>query len=212
MTRANCIVTMLPWLCLSLVSACHGDRIVGVSRVRLSPVDRYRAVMSNAARIASGLPACLATATAPPIDGPAQRLRVVPGTIRVPGGGATLLDTHRLGSNAIAETWVAGDSSWVIVLLKSERWATNVDYDGDDSYRPLGGTTECAARFAGQPFWYIVKRFVRAAPPDTEYVARLYFQLPSLKGELVEAMGLGHGAVAQAKLFAVLDGLLLDSP
>jgi len=100
----------------------------------------------------------------------------------------------------------------VIILLKSEHWATNVDYDGDDSYRPLGGTTECAARFAGQPFWYIVKRFVRAAPPDTEYVARLYFQLPSLKGELVEAMGLGHGAVAQAKLFAVLDGLRLDAP
>ena len=210
MTRTNCIVTMLPLLCLSL--ACHGDRLVGVSRVRLSPVDRYRAVMSNAARIASGLPACLATATAPPIDGPAQRLRVVPGTIRVPGGGATLVNTHRVGSNASLETWVAGDSSWMLMLLMNERGATNVDYDGDDGYRPLRGTTECAARFAGQPFWYIVKRFVRAAPPDTEYVARLYFQLPSLKGELVEAMGLGHGAVAQAKLFAVLDGLRLDAP
>ena len=212
MTRANCIVTMLPWLCLSLVSACHGDRIAGVSRVRLSPVDKYRAVMSNAARIASGLPACLATATAPPIDGPAQRLRVVPGTIRVPGGGATLVNTHRVGSNASLETWVAGDSSWMLMLLMNERGATNIDYDGDDGYRPLGGTTECAARFAGQPFWYIVKRFVRADPADTEYVARLYIQLPSLKAEVVEAMGFGHGAVAQAKLFAVLDGLRLDAP
>src|SRR5438094_10049475 len=112
MTRANCIVTMLPWLCLIL--ACHGDRIVGVSRVRLSPVDRYRAVMSNAARIASGLPACLATATAPPFHGPAQRLRVVPGTIRLPGGGATLLDTRRLRSNAIDDTWIPEASSWLI--------------------------------------------------------------------------------------------------
>jgi len=33
-----------------------------------------------------------------------------------------------------------------------------------------------------------------------------------LKGELVEAMGLGHGGVARAKLFAVLDGLRLDAP
>jgi len=209
MTRANRIVTMLPWLGLSL--ACHGDRIAGFSRVRLSPVDKYRAEMSHAARVASGLPACLARGTAPPIDGPAQRLRVVPGTIRVPGGGATLVDTHRVGSNAIVEIWVAGDSSWMLVLLMNERGATNVDYDGDDRYRPLGGTTECAARFAGQPFWYIVKRFVRSAPADTEYVARLYIQLPSLKGEVVEAMGLGHGAVAQAKLFAVLDGLRLDA-
>src|SRR5256885_2625991 len=211
MTRAHSVVSMLPWLCLSLVSACHGDRIGGVSRVRLSPVDKYRAVMSNAARIASGLPACLATATAPPIDGPAQRLRVVPGTIRVPGSGATLVNTHRVGSNASLETWVAGDSSWMLMLLMNQRGATNVDYDGDDGYRPLGGTTECAARFAGQPFWYIVKRFVRAAPADTMYVARLYIQLPSSKGEVVEAMGLGHGAVAQAKLFAVLDGLRLDA-
>ena len=211
MTRAHSVVSTLPWLCLSLVSACHGDRIGGVSRVRLSPVDKYRAVMSNAARIASGLPACLATATAPPIDGPAQRLRVVPGTIRVPGSGATLVNTHRVGSNASLETWVAGDSSWMLMLLMNQRGATNVDYDGDDGYRPLGGTTECAARFAGQPFWYIVKRFVRAAPADTMYVARLYIQLPSSKGEVVEAMGLGHGAVAQAKLFAVLDGLRLDA-
>ena len=74
MTRAHSVVSTLPWLCLSLVSACHGDRIGGVSRVRLSPVDKYRAVMSNAARIASGLPACLATATAPPIDRPAQQI------------------------------------------------------------------------------------------------------------------------------------------
>src|SRR5437660_1891777 len=151
MTRANCIVTMLPWLCLSLMSACHGDRIVGVSRVRLSPVDKYRAVMSNAARIASGLPACLATATAPPIDRPAQRLRVVPGTIRVPGGGATLVNTHRVGSNASLEIWVAGDSSWMLILLMNERGATNVDYDVDVGYRPLGGTNVCAA-------WYTVQQ------------------------------------------------------